>query len=407
MRDLWLVAKYEYLRMVAKRSFLISTLALPLVFLAIIVISILIALGGDKDTPIGYIDQAGVMAPGLAPASEDDEDALQLVAFSDDVSARQALEQGQIQAYYVIPPDYIENREVQLYYWDEAPGEILQSEFDDYLRINLASDLPEATRQRLVGGPRLSVRSMDGSREFSVQNMLGFILPFVGGFLFMFTVIGSAGYMIQVVADEKENRTMEIMITSISPRQMIGGKAIGLMGVSLTQLSLWLATAAVGLLVGSRYVEALRHIEIPWSFLLVAMAFFLPAYALVSGLMIAIGASVTETSQGQQIAGVLNLFFMMPYFMIALIMTNPNSPFLVAMTLFPTTSFVTITLRWSMTAVPWWQLITSWILLTGSAAFSIWASARIFRVGMLRYGQELDLRSALQAVRTRNQALKG
>jgi len=348
-----------------------------------------------------------VMAPGLAPASEDDEDALQLVAFSDDVSARQALEQGQIQAYYVIPPDYIENREVQLYYWDEAPGEILQSEFDDYLRINLASDLPEATRQRLVGGPRLSVRSMDGSREFSVQNMLGFILPFVGGFLFMFTVIGSAGYMIQVVADEKENRTMEIMITSISPRQMIGGKAIGLMGVSLTQLSLWLATAAVGLLVGSRYVEALRHIEIPWSFLLVAMAFFLPAYALVSGLMIAIGASVTETSQGQQIAGVLNLFFMMPYFMIALIMTNPNSPFLVAMTLFPTTSFVTITLRWSMTAVPWWQLITSWILLTGSAAFSIWASARIFRVGMLRYGQELDLRSALQAVRTRNQALKG
>jgi hypothetical protein len=61
----------------------------------------------------------------------------------------------------------------------------------------------------------------------------GQLLPFVAAFLFVFAVIGSAGYLLQVVADEKENRTMEIMVTSVTPLELIGGKALGLMAVTL------------------------------------------------------------------------------------------------------------------------------------------------------------------------------
>ncbi|HEY4720934.1 MAG TPA: hypothetical protein VII92_03755, partial [Anaerolineae bacterium] len=68
-------------------------------------------------------------------------------------------------------------------------------------------------------------------------------------------------------------------------------------------------------------------------------------------------------------------------------------------TLFPTTAFVTITLRWGLSTIPIWELIASWTILVGSAIFSIWAAARVFRTGMLHYGQRLNLRAMLSAVR--------
>ena len=78
---------------------------------------------------------------------------------------------------------------------------------------------------------------------------------------------------------------------------------------------------------------------------------------------------------------------------------NPNSPLLVALTLFPTTAFLTVTMRWSLTVVPVWQMVLSWVLLVTTAGFSVWAAGRVLRVGMLRYGQRLDLRAALRALR--------
>jgi ABC-2 type transport system permease protein len=115
--------------------------------------------------------------------------------------------------------------------------------------------------------------------------------------------------------------------------------------------------------------------------------------------MTAIGSSVTELRQGQQIAGLLNMIFIAPYFFIVFLFTNPDNAVFVLLTLFPTTSFVTVSLRWGATVIPMWQMILSWLLLVGSAVFAVWASARIFRTGMLHYGQDLRLRSVLGALR--------
>jgi len=117
--------------------------------------------------------------------------------------------------------------------------------------------------------------------------------------------------------------------------------------------------------------------------------------------MIAIGGAVTDHRQGQQIAGVLNMLFVLPMLFSALVFINPDGPVLVGLTLFPTSAMVTIMLRWGMTIIPFWQLAASWVLLTAAAGLSIWASARIFRLGMLRYGQALNLREALAGLRLR------
>jgi ABC-2 type transport system permease protein len=173
------------------------------------------------------------------------------------------------------------------------------------------------------------------------------------------------------------------------------------MAVSLTQLGIWVLTVVIGLLIGARFLEPLRAARVPWDVLAIAILYFLPAYALVAGLMIAIGSAVTETRQGQQISGIFSLLFTMPFFFVALIMANPHSPAVVTLTLFPTTSLLTVTMRWGLTVIPIWQLIVSWTLLVGSAALSLWAAARVLRVGMLRYGQRLDLRGVIRALRAR------
>ena len=260
------------------------------------------------------------------------------------------------------------------------------------------ADQPAAVRQRVDAGIELTLRSADSRREVNEKGWVNILLPFVAGMFFTFATMIAAGYLLQAVTTEKENRTVEVMATSLSPVDLVGGKAVGLMAVALTQFLAWVAALVVGLVIAAHFWPEVAAVRVPWGLLGVTALFFLPAYALVAGMMVAIGGMVTEAQQGQQISGITNMLFMIPLFLIVLIFSQPDSPLIVALTLFPTTSFLTILMRWGVTVVPVWQLAVSWVLLVASAGLSVWAAARIFRIGMLRYGQPLDLRAAWAAV---------
>lgn len=399
MRNLWLTARYEFLKRVRTRSFLLSTLGVPALIIVVGLVGALAASAGESDLPLGYVDHAGLLDPSLyaEPHLDEMEDRLELIAYDDEEEARAALEAGAIQGFYVLPADYPQNMQIEAYYLEEMPeGE----DFADFVRVNLLarSDLPAETRSWLLEGPDLTVRDLKSGREMNANAAGNVILTFIGGFFFFFAVMGSAGFLVQVVADEKENRTMEMLITSMSPFQLIAGKALGLIGVALTQIALWAVSIILVVVVAARFVDFLATLTMPWSFVIVFALYFLPAYGLIAGMMIAIGSVVTEVQQGQQIAGVLNLLFIAPFFVIPLVFSNPNSPILVFLTLFPTTSFMTVALRWGL-GMPAWQVIASWLILTTTAALSIWFAARIFRRGMLRYGQRMELREVIAALR--------
>jgi len=401
MRKVWLLARHEYRRMVRRRSFLLGTLGVPLIIIVVMVISIAVSVGGDDDRPIGCVDLSGVLSPagGLRFPLEGRERAVDLRLFADVDAAYDALVSEEIQAYYVLPADYVQSGKVQLYFWDSPPSEWVRDQFSDLLRVNLVAGMPAAVQQRAISGTSLTVRSVDGRREINSQDWLSFVVPFAAGFFFVISVMSSAGYLLQAVTTEKENRTMEVMITSMTPDQMIVGKALGLMSVSLTQIAIWAVAVGIGLAVGSQFWPILRTARVPWGSLGIVALYFLPAFALVAGLMTTIGSAVTETRQGQQIASIINLVFSAPFFFLAVILTNPNSPVLVALTLFPPTAFITIAMRWSLTVVPLWQLALSWVLLVLSAMGSVWISGRVLRAGMLRYGQRLSLRGVVRAIR--------
>jgi len=405
MHKSFLVAKHEYLKMVRKRSFLLGTLGIPLLIVVVMAVSIAIATGGGDDTPLGYVDHAGILNPDVQPPEVETQIArerasdVEIRPYPDEASARAALEAEEIQAYYVVPEDYLTTGQMELYYWDDAPGEAIQSDFEDFVRANLVSGLDEPVALRAFDGTHLTVRSADGSREISEFGIITTFLPFIAGLFFFFAVTTSTQYLMRAVADEKENRTMEILVTSLTPEQLIGGKGAGLVCVALTQLLIWSLTAAIGLTVAARFFEPLRDIPVPWDFILVSLIYFLPSFVLMAGMMVAIGSTVTEAREGQQVAGILNMLFTCPYFLIVLMLTNPDGPIPVFLTLFPTTAYITVTMRWGMTMIPTWQLAVSLLLLIGSALFAVWAAARIFRLGMLSYGQRIRLRAVIAAVR--------
>jgi ABC-2 type transport system permease protein len=403
MRNLWLVAKHEYLKIVKKKSFLIGTLGIPVLIILVMAVSILVALGQRGNLPLGYVDHAGILSDSVTlPVPDKGEPPVAIRAFTDEAAAQTALEARTIQAYYVVPADYVQSGNAHLFFLNKRPGETVQEDFTNFLQANLLAGYPADVQRRMLEGSDVMFRSIDGSRELDSANIVGFIVPFVVAFFFVFAVMNAGSYMLQAVTDEKENRTIEVLATSIRPDELIGGKALGLMSVGLTQLGIWVITGVIALLVAAPFVPEVQGLRIPWSFLVVAVLFFVPAYALIAGLMTAVGGMVTDLRQGQQITGILNLFFTLPFFFVALMMAKPDSPLLVVLTLFPTTAFVTITMRWAMTIVPLWQLGLSWALLVTSAVVSVWLAARIFRLGMLRYGQSLNVKTIVASLRRDN-----
>ena len=402
MPKLWVVARHEYVKITRKRSFLLGTLAMPLFFVVIMALTIVALVAGEDQRPIGYVDRAGLLktVTSLPPDARDGPNPVELLAFANEGQARAALEAGRLQAYYVLPADYLTSHDVQLFYWDKQPRGAAQRRFDNLVRANLAAALPAEVAARAQQGINLTARSADGRQEMGGESFVNFFVPFFIGLFFSIVVLSSGTYLLEAVTDEKESRTIEVMATSLAPGQLIGGKAIGLLAVALTQIGILLITIVIGVLVGAQFIEALRGLSLPWSMLLTLAWFFLPTFALIAGMMLAVGSMVTETRQGQQIAGALNMLFTLPFFFMVVFLSAPNSPLATILTIFPTTSFLTIALRWGLTTIPVWEMIIGWVLVTVSAVFMVWAAARIIRVGMLRYCQRLDLKTMLRAVRS-------
>lgn len=405
MSRLWLVAKQEYRKTAGKKSFLISTLGIPILFIGLMVVIALVSVFSEDSRAVGYVDHAGILRPDALQTLGDTSSYVEIRSYSDEAAALAALEAGELQAYYVIPADYLTTPTVERVIFDKRPSDRALGDFGDFMRANLVRQLPAAEALRLYEGANLSLRTTDGKRHASDADFISALFPILAAILFFISVMGIGGYMLQAVTDEKESRTMEVLMTTLSPEQLMGGKALGLLGVVLTQIGLWGLTLGICLTVAPLVIQGFPTITLPWTMVLVGALYFLPSLALISGMMIAIGAAVGELQQGQQISGILNLAFTFPMFFLMVILGNPNHPFAVALSLFPTTSFITVLLRWGFTAIPAWQLIVGWLLLVGSAIASIGLAARVFRLGMLHYGQPLTLKGILIALRQSRQGV--
>ena len=397
MTKFWLVFRNEYLRHVLRKRFIFALLSMPL-FVGLMVGVGILAVWADYDVrPVGYIDQSGFFKNARSVPQKSDSlfPPLVINAYSTIADAKIALENHQIQAFFVIDSHYLDNGKVEA----TAPDAIkstTRQDFQSFLRYNLLAGQTDQVAERVLNGPEIVIQSLNSNRKMAGNEFINILLPLVSGLLFIVVVNTSGSYLVQALIEEKENRTMEIVITSVSDQQLMAGKVVGNLSVGLTELIIWLLFGFLGFAIARRYFPGAQNLNINIDFVGLMIITLLPAFVMVAALMAAIGSTSTNSREAQQWAGLFTLPIMIPFWLIVPLMESPNSPLAVGLSIFPLTAPITLPLRAAFTEVPGWQIAVSLLFLVACAIGALWLAGRTFRLGMLRYGKRLAWREVFR-----------
>jgi ABC-2 type transport system permease protein len=203
----------------------------------------------------------------------------------------------------------------------------------------------------------------------------------------------------QAIVQEKEQRAMEMVITSLSPRQLVVGKVLGMTLLSLTQLGVWALGGGIAAALALSGTLGIQQLSIPWEALVWGLLLGVPGYFLFAVLASGLGIIAGDSQQAQQLAGMLGFLGLAPLWFLTRIVEAPDGGLAVGLTLFPLTGPMVGLIRMALSEVPTWQLVASLIIIVFSLVAGIWFVARIFRAAMLMYGKALRPRQLWQAMR--------
>ena len=386
------VARYEYTHHVARPRFWIALLSLPIGIVLVIFISVVISFTSMSKLPVGYVDEANLISQAFAGPQKPSlfEPVIPMLPFSSAEEARAAAERGDIQAYFIISKAYESTFQVK-YYFNEPLTSTIRRQIQQFLTKNLLVGINVPNRARADAGSQYTLVSLDGTRSTAENEIAKIVVPLVVGLLFVIVVLSSGGYLLQAVVEEKENRTIEIMVTSTSPNELMAGKIIGNLSVGLTQILVWaLLAAALILALGDR-VPFLRDMHISWTNMGLSLLLLLPSFVFTAALMAMLGATVTDSQEAAQVTGLITFPIMIPYYFFSVLMMHPNGAFSRALSYFPLSAPVAMSVRMAFTQVPAWELALVIVMLMLFSVLTVWLAGKAFRMGMLQYSKRVRL----------------
>jgi ABC-2 type transport system permease protein len=397
MNKMMLVAQYEYKRHVFRRGFWIGIFAVPLGMLLAIGLSMFFSFSAADKRPIGIVDELQLIKtfPVYEKGDIFSEPQPEFKPFPDEKSARAALDAGQIQAYAFIPTAYTSTYKID-YLFDKPITSSIQSSLSRLLRDSLMQGKAIPNLASIQRGTEFTFQSLDGTKTSSQYDWVKIIVPIATGLLFFITVMLSGGYLLRAIVEEKENRTMEMMITSTSPTELIGGKIVGDLGIGLTQMLMWVLMIAGGTFIFRSKLTFLAHINLDWRYAAVTLLFMLIGYVFICALMGMMGATITSTQESQQFMGLIIMPMMLPYYLASVFITSSNSIIPRILSFFPLSAPLAVPLRMGFTTVPTWEIVVSLVILLAFGILTIWLAGKAFRLGMLSYDQKVPLKMLFQ-----------
>lgn len=387
------VARYEYIHHVAKRRFWLALLGMPVGFLLIMALSMLFSYLSFDTEPVGYVDQANLITqPQEVPEKIGFMDIfIQLIPYADEETARADTENGILQGYVVIPTSYQSTYNVT-YYSNEQPGSEVLNQINWLIRENMLLQQQIPHLERIEAGSQISLQSLDGSQSSDGTGWHRIFVPILIGVLYFILVMSCGGYLLQSLVEEKQNRTMEIMITSMSPNQLMIGKIIGNLGVGFTQILAWVVILAIGLLVFRDRLPFLGDLSLSPGYMAISLALLVLAFIVSAGLISIIGATMSTVEEGQSVNGLMVLPTMLPFYFFQIFLSNPNGIIPRILSYFPLSAPLSLSLRMAFTKIPTWEIISVFAILIISIALVFWLSGKAFRRGLLEYSKKLKLR---------------
>ncbi len=404
MNKISLILKTEFINTVTRRSFILTLFLVPLVAFAVGWFSTfemretpspVAAIVGTQDSgkPEGFIDLSGMVV--TVPESVQSA----LIKYDDIDAARTAYKNGEISAFYVIQADYIESGKVLYYRPDFNPLGGLENTgpITELITYNIL-DGQTSLVNRALDPMNLAVEYTTNQTARDPESAATFFIPYIVTLIFYIVIFGSASLMLNSVTNEKQNRVIEILATSVKPVDLMTGKIIALGGVGLLQTIVWGAVGLLVMQVTGKSIPDVAAFQLPASFFIWGIIFFILGYLLFSGLMAAVGALVPGLREASQMTTFMIIPLVIPLMFINELATNPNGVFSMILSLFPLTSPVAMMARLTATAVPFWQPLLAVVLLAATVIFVLRGAAGIFRTQNLLTGKVVNLKVFARAL---------
>ncbi len=399
-----MIFRHEFITTLKRTGFIIMTLIVPVLGLLAIGISMLISGAAQSPavqvTKVGYVDPGGQINQ---PASLGN---VEMVPYNTPENALQAMVKGDIKEYFVIPADYVSTGRVDRYTLEKqlaAPPEIAAA-IKDFLTDNLLEGkVPPATINVIEAPLNLVTTRLNPSGGVaSDQGGFGnLIIPGIFSILLVLSLTFSSSYLLQGLGEEKENRLIEVLLSSVSTRQLLTGKVLGLGAAGLVQVVVWLVSAPLLLLLAqSTFGGFMTAIQIPPNFILLGIVYFILGYAIFAVLSAGAGALSPSAREGQQLASIFTFIAVSPLWFSSAIINFPDSPAWVGLTIFPLTAPVVVMLRLGLTDIPVWELAASVVVLIISILGVLAIAVSIFRTYLLMYGKRPSFGTILRSLRS-------
>jgi ABC-2 type transport system permease protein len=409
MSETTIVLKREFFERVRTRGFWIGTLILPLFMGAITILPSL--MGGNDARTLVVVDEApaGVGDQVVAALTRPDEDGEASQYTVRKVAGpfagrraelnRQVLEK-EIDGYVYLPASVVQTNAVEYRARNvsnfQVAGDLRRAVSQSVQAARLqgqglnVGEVAALLRPVEVNAARVTKdgeKAGDAASAFFVSYFVGFVVYFLV-FLYGFNVMRS-------VLEEKTNRIVEVIVSSMKASHLMLGKILGVGAVAMLQVAIWVAVSVVAARLGSRIgipPDALKSLGLGWGVAVPLIGFFVLGFFLYAALFAALGAAVNSEQEAQQYQTIVFLPLIVPMVFIAKIISDPLGTTATVLGMIPFTAPVTMPMRMTATAVPGWQIAASLAGVLVTVFVVAWLAGKIYRVGILSTGTKPSLR---------------
>ena len=413
MHNIWLIAKREYLEQVRGRAFKITTILIPCIFIGIFGVMYLAGKNSGTGKHIAIASSDAVLAQRVASQLSSDKDAQMKV----EVIAPATTEDRQRLA------ERVDSKDLDGFLWLQfAPGQSQPTgtyesrTSGDFATVGRLTDaVTRAAMQQELTARGLSAKDVDSLTKdikietLQIQNgktssssaMGTFWAAYGMAFLLSFTTIMYGMNVGRSVIQEKTSRIFEVMLASVKPEEMLAGKLIGVGSVGITQLAIWIVAASLfaGSALAAKWVSGDMAVHVSYALIALFAVYFILGYVLYSSLFAGLAATVSTEQELQQYSPLAAVPIWVSFGMIAFIVSNPNSIWSVAISMFPPCAPITMFLRMASQFPPYWQIALSIALMLVAIVVVLWVASKIYRVGILMYGKRATFPEMLRWMR--------
>ena len=416
MNQVWVVVRREYVERVRTKGFIIATLAVPLMMMGLMAFSIFMGVQSNQsEREMALVDYTGVLGDSVAAGLEGVGYTMEIAAPSEAgvTELDQRLEDDEIAAYMILD-DVTVSQGAFVYRSKDGPGRLFRALSERIvaeaaLSARLAGVEDPAGLRQLLGGGELEFEALREEDEANdIDEGVSIITGFAGAMLLYMSMLIYGSYVFRSVMDEKTNRVVEVVISSIRPWQLMLGKILGVGAMGLTQLGIWVAfVAALALaglpLVASRFsmenIDQLLSVLPGVGILGLFLLYFLLGYFLYSALFAAVGAMCSREEEAQQAQVPLFLLLGVPLMLQLSTINSRAFDWLNWVGLFPFFSPILIFPRAAAGTVPGWMTALSLVLMAVAIVCTAWVAGRIYRTGILMQGKRPTFRELVRWVR--------